>query len=300
MTGMGGQPWASELRGKAMREVYRRELLPVALLWPQAAAGVHDWARGIAKELEPPLGTRARPAVAELMGALYRRRYAALRRQHPWLPEQDDRAVRDLFAALTLMSRRQHWLLDDLGGAPDIRGRARGAAWVLRLSMRERWVECATHLGELLIVLTEQLPQELPRARGIVASICFAMGERYAKRVHRAFGLPALEDGGDPVELAIEILRVGEYVFHVNPDHWSGNDPSVHEGFLEGDACLWWSRPGWTRGHCGIFGQFQAGVCSVFGLKYLLDKTIPKHGGDTCRVTLTPLKRGREGLPLRA
>lgn len=283
-----------------MREAYRRELIPVALLWPQAAAGVHDWARGIAKELEPHLGERARPAVAELMAAVYRRRYDVLRGRHDWLPERDDDAVRDLFAALTLVSKRNHWLFAALGGPPSAVGKARGAAWVLRFGMKERWVECATHLGELLITLTDVLPKELPRARGIVASICFAMGERYAKRVHRAFGLPSVESGGDPVELAIEILRVGEYVFHVNPDHWSGNDTATHEGYLEGDACLWWSRPGWTRGHCGIFGQFQAGVCSVFGLKYLLAKTIPKHGGDTCRVTLTPLKRSREGLPVHA
>lgn len=281
-----------------MREVYRRELLPAALLWPQAAVGVHDWARGIAKELEPHLGDRARPAIARLMGTLYRRRYDVLRERYRWLPERDDAAVADLFAALTLLSKRNRWLFGDLGGAPKARGKARGAAWVLRLSAKERWVECATHLGELLIALTEQLPKELPRAQGIVASICFAMGERYAKRIHRAFGLPSLEEGADPVELAIEILRVGEYVFHVNPDHWSGNDRATHEGYLEGDACLWWSRPGWTRGHCGIFGQFQAGVCSVFGLRYALDRTIPKHGGDTCRVTLTPLKRSREGLPL--
>lgn len=283
-----------------MRELYRRELFPAAALWPQAAAGVHDWARGIAKELRPHLGERARPAVAELLATVYRRRYAVLQQRHAFLPERTDAAVRDLFAALTLVSKRNRWLLSELGGPPTLRGKARGAAWVLRLGMKERWVECATHLGELLIALTEELPKELPRARGVVASICFAMGERYARRVHRAFGLPELGEGGDPVDLAIEILRVGEYVFHVNPDHWSGNDRATNEGYLEGDACLWWSRPGWTRGHCGIFGQFQAGVCSVFGLKYLLDKTIPKHGGETCRVTLTPLKRSREGLPLHA
>jgi hypothetical protein len=43
--------------------------------------------------------------------------------------------------------------------------------------------------------------------------------------------------------------------------------------------------------HCGIFGQFQSGVCSVFGLDYKLDRTIPKHGGTTCRVTMSPLSR---------
>jgi hypothetical protein len=30
----------------------------------------------------------------------------------------------------------------------------------------------------------------------------------------------------------------------------------------EGNACPWYSRPGWNGAHCGIFGQFQSGVSS--------------------------------------
>ena len=43
--------------------------------------------------------------------------------------------------------------------------------------------------------------------------------------------------------------------------------------------------------HCGIFGQFQSGISSVFGLRYQLTSTIPKHGGHTCRIDLRPLRK---------
>jgi hypothetical protein len=80
---------------------------------------------------------------------------------------------------------------------------------------------------------------------------------------------------------------MSEYVFRVNPEHWSGSDGTA--GFLEGSACLWWSRPGWNGAHCGIFGQFQSGIASAFGLRYHLSKTIPKHGGHTCRIDVKPI-----------
>lgn len=70
-------------------------------------------------------------------------------------------------------------------------------------------------------------------------------------------------------------------------DFWSESDRQ--SGFLEGTACPWYSRPGWNGGHCGIFGQFQSGISSVFGLRYHLTKTIPKHGGSTCRIDLKPI-----------
>ena len=46
---------------------------------------------------------------------------------------------------------------------------------------------------------------------------------------------------------------------------------------------------GWQQVHCGIFGQFQSGISSVFGLRYQLTSTIPKHGGHTCRIDLRPI-----------
>ena len=59
---------------------------------------------------------------------------------------------------------------------------------------------------------------------------------------------------------------MSEWVFQVNPEHWSESDGT--SGFLEGTACPWYSRPGWNGGHCGIFGQFQSGIASAFGLRY--------------------------------
>jgi hypothetical protein len=106
-------------------------------------------------------------------------------------------------------------------------------------------------------------------------------------------------DGNRPAQ-AIEILRIGELIFRVNPQHESHADADARVGWLEGNACLWYSRPGWTRGHCGIFGQFQAGICSEFGLRYKLDRTIPKHGGEVCRVSLEPLVPLKTPRPISA
>jgi len=278
---------------RVWQEVYRREALPTHLRWTLAAAGVRDWIRGLSKALREDLGTEAKPTMQRMTAELFSRRFAALRERHPWLPD-DPRGPAIAMHGLYLMelNANARWMLSDLGGPVRGRERLRSARWTLRLSPEARWVEVATHLGELLIVLTERLPAHLPKARARIAEICFAMGERYARHVRDAFQLT-----GDPVEQAIEVLRIGEYVFHVNPSHTHGSDG--RQGFLEGDACLWHPRPGWQRGHCGIFGQFQAGVCSVFGLRYQLGTTIPKHGGDVCRVELTPIRR-KGGLPLQS
>jgi hypothetical protein len=122
----------------------------------------------------------------------------------------------------------------------------------------------------------------MERARPILGDMCFAAGVKYGKKMKRALAL----EGEEPA-LAIEVLRHSEYIFDVNPDHWGGSDKST--GWLEGDACPWYTAPGWNGAHCGIFGQFQSGISSVFGLRYHLAKTIPKHGGSTCRVDLKPI-----------
>lgn len=108
-----------------------------------------------------------------------------------------------------------------------------------------------------------------------------------------------IEDApSDPPKGAMEILRMSEYVFHVNPTHWGGSDGT--SGWLEDTACPWYTRPGWNGAHCGIFGQFspvgdrearQSGIASVFGLRYHLSKTIPKHGGQTCRIDVKPIEK---------
>jgi hypothetical protein len=142
------------------------------------------------------------------------------------------------------------------------------------------------HLGELLVVLTEDLPARVPHARKLLGDVCFAMGERFAARVKTAFDLGAPDNAP---AAAIEVLRMSEYVFRVNPRHWHEADAAARTGFLEGTACPWYDRPGWNGGHCGIFGQFQSGISSAFGLRYHLARTIPKHGGTTCRVDLKPI-----------
>jgi len=76
-----------------------------------------------------------------------------------------------------------------------------------------------------------------------------------AKQMQRML---AIEETTDPPAIAMEILRTSEWVFQVNPKHWSESDGV--KGALEGNACPWYSRPGWNGAHCGIFGQFQSGV----------------------------------------
>ena len=170
----------------------------------------------------------------------------------------------------------------------------RARALVRGLDAEAKWREVTVHLGEMLIVLTEELPDRLPRARQILATMCHGMGRRYARAMIGALALRA----DRPVANAIEVLRTSEYVFRVNPNHEVGADEARGEGFIDGDACPWYPRPGWAPIHCGIFGQFQAGVCEELGLSYKLTTTIPKHGGDRCRVDLRPLRHKRDGRPL--
>jgi len=204
-----------------------------------------------------------------------------------------------LMSALYLLPlhARCRWIADEAGGAPRTPGEHWRALRLLRsMSIEQRWRELSVHLGEMLIVSTETLPQQLPRARQIVADMCHEMGVRYAEHMRRALAL----DDDRPVQNAIEILRTSEFLFRVNPEHHSAADEVAGTGFIDGNACPWYMRPGWQQVHCGIFGQFQAGVCSAFGLKYRLTTTIPKHGGDRCRVDLEPirLRRSRDGVAL--
>jgi len=302
---------ASHLRTgltRATREVYRRELVPERMLWWMAADGMRDWFRVLEKRLEPHLAssgtppTSARTLLSTLARRTFERRWDALRalpsagireRALGRLPDRaaEPRAVALLMSALYRLdanrhARKQEWIFDALGGP------ARGAAEQVRarvllasLDVRHRWEEVATHLGELLVVLTEDLPAQLPHARKVLGDICFDAGARYAARVKTAFEIP--DSPPDPPKVAMEILRMSEYVFRVNPEHWGASDGT--SGWLEGTACPWYTRPGWNGAHCGIFGQFQSGIASVFGLRYHLSKTIPKHGGHTCRIDVKPI-----------
>lgn len=280
-----------------LRQVYRHELIPSYARYLFSAAGMRDWFAALRSGLRPHLGDRAQPLLAELAAELFTRRYDVLCASHPGLPprranQAPPRELALLMAGLYRLhrpgTRRGSWILAAIGGPPQ--GpvewlQAERLLW--QLSSEARWRELTTHLGELLIVLTERLPAVLPHARKILGDLCFAAGARYGEGARRYFGLP--KQPQDPAAAAIEILRMSEYIFRVNPEHWGGTDAAQATGYLEGTACPWYSRPGWHAGHCGIFGQFQAGVCSVFGLRYHLSQTIPKHGGTTCRVDLKPI-----------
>ena len=282
------------LAGLVMREVLRREALPARPRWWLAAGGMCDWFAFLGKRLDPHLGGRAKATLAAASRRMFERRADALRvaglelRRAP----TDGRELSALFAGLYRidLAPRCAWIFDAIGGPPrGLTERARSLALVHRLDPEARWREVTVHLGELLIVLTEDLPRDLPHARKVLGDVCFEAGVRYARNTLRAWGVSA--PSTDPAALAIEVLRTSEYLFRVNPVHWGGTDATAGTGFLEGTACPWFDRPGWNGAHCGIFGQFQAGVSSAFGLRYVLGRTIPKNGGTTCRVDLKPMSR---------
>jgi hypothetical protein len=281
------------LVARASRILYRRELLPARARWWLAAAGMRDWFRVLGRDLRPHLGEETRPVLASAARRLFDRRHDALRAAYPMLPDRhaDPRAQALIMAGLYRLGAQPGlgWILSGCGGPP-ADGMERVRAWrLLRpLSAQARWEEMATQLGELLIVLTEDLPARLPHARRILGEICFTAGARYAERVRRLLRLPG-PGAEDAPALAIEVLRMSEYIFHVNPEHWGATDGAAQTGWLEGTACPWYTRPGWNGAHCGIFGQFQSGISSVFGLRYHLSRTIPKHGGSTCRIDLKPI-----------
>jgi hypothetical protein len=260
-----------------------------------AADGMLDWCWILRKRLSPKIGDNADAVMAELTALTLRRRYSDLHARYPHLtnPTVDERAIALFMSALYRLWRKPKaaWVLGGLGGP------ARGAGEILRsqlllrpLSSEERWEEVTVHLGELLIVMTEELGKHMKLGRRALAEVCFEIGERMGQRLRDLYGLDP--EGNMPAQ-AIEVLRVSEYIFRVNPEHWSAADADTKTGYLEGSSCPWYSRPGWHGGHCGIFGQFQAGIASVFGLSYRLTQTIPKHGGETCRIDLQPLTIGR-------
>lgn len=254
-----------------VRWALREERLPPVLLWLLAADGMITWYRWLLRGLEGPLGgrTEAKRILAGCLSFAFERRARAL-----GLDCDPRLLAAGLYRAPS--ARRAAWV-HGVGGTEWI------AAWraVRPMSYRARWIEVATHLGEVLIVLTERLP--LQNASSLLGKICYDAGVRYGECAKARWRLPKTPAS------AIEVLRIGEYIFRVNPEHWGHADDVT--GSIEGTACPWYLRPGWHRMHCGIFGQFQSGVAATFGLKYQLTKTIPRHGGDTCKVDLVQLPR---------
>ncbi len=281
-----------------LRAGFRRELLPRPLLWLLATDATTSWLRAVEKTLGAELGDRerARRVLAAATAPAWQRRYDVLAGTHAFLPsrEHEPKAVARMMRALYPLPpfRRVAWLLDDVGGVErSARGALTGFRWAARLSHEERWCEAATHLGELLIVLTEELPRHgVTRAPALLGQLCFDAGARYAQTMKQTFALPDVPDS------AIEVLRMGEYIYRVNPEHEAGSDVAAGTGYIVGNACPWYVRPGWGGMHCGIFGQFQSGICATFGLSYRLTRTIPRHGGEVCRVDLRPLRVRRSAL----
>lgn len=253
-----------------------------------------EWYSLLRRELAPHLGgpDGAARALAEVSRPMLLRRHALLRDAHPHLPAPDaTRATGLLMGGLYRIASAPHaaWIFDAVGGAPrTFREHATSEKWLWPLSIEARWEEIANHLGELLIRMTEDLPAALPRIRPILGEVCFAAGDRFGKKIRRAFDLPSTP------EAALEALRMSEYIFRVNPEHWGTTDNDRKTGYLEGTACPWYTAPGWNGAHCGIFGQFQSGIAAAFGLQYRLTTTIPKHGGHTCRIDVKPLPLRRK------
>jgi hypothetical protein len=286
------------LFARAVRDVFRSERIPMRLLWWFAAEGTCDWYGLLADELAPHLGGRdaARARVAELLVPLWERRFTLAAARFPSVAgaASTPRGRALFFGGLYRLpsSPDAVWILDSLGGAPrGLRELAAAERAMASLDLRARWEEVTCHLGEALIALTEGLPPHMERARGVLGEVCFAAGERVGRKMKRAFALPHTP------EAALEVLRMSEYVFRVNPEHWGQTDGAAHTGWLEGTACPWFTAPGWNGAHCGIFGQFQSGIASVFGLRYQLTTTIPRHGGHTCRIDVRPIPLGRRPSP---
>ncbi|MGZ3420379.1 MAG: hypothetical protein ACXVEF_08760 [Polyangiales bacterium] len=268
------------LLARGVREVFRREAIPQRLLWWFAAEGTGDWLSLIRDELAPHVNDVERVLARDVIGPMHARRYQVLRTQFPELPKGGEGlAMGALYRIASYPSLR--WAIP---GAPaGFVDHVRAERVIAPIPLRARWEEMTCHLGELLIALTERMPPHLPRIRPILGDICFSAGERFAKRFRRIFGMEVTPEN------ALELLRMSEYVFRVNPDHWGAADRESNTGWLTGTACPWWDAPGWNGAHCGIFGQFQSGIASVFGLRYHLTTTIPKHGGHICRIDVKPI-----------
>jgi hypothetical protein len=287
-------------RFQPLRAAFHKEVLPSGVLWLMAADAMSLYLRALVKALSAD--GRPRPEskriVAELFARMGRRRYAVMRAQYPHLPAPSDAHVAAVLRGLypTPGNRRTRWMYAALGHPPSrLRGIATTARLTARLGPQARWDELSTHLGDLLIVSTQSL-STLGVARGnqVIARMCLQAGVAYGEHFKARYDLP------DTAEAAIEVLRMGEYIWQVNPIHHSAFEG--RSGYIEGDACPWYRQAGWQHVHCGIFGQFQNGVASVFGMKYSLTRTIPRHGGDRCRIDLVSIgePRGRAARSVRA
>lgn len=213
------------------REVFKRELVPPRARWWLAAAGMRDRFAYLRKRLAPHLGDDTERILASAAHATFARRLADLARHHPRLEAAGERGPGLVFGALyrVASSPEAKWIFTASGGAPrSPREWIAASRLVAPMDGEARWREVTVHLGELLIVLTDALPDKLPHARKVLGDICFDAGVRYAKRMKRAWKLP--DAHADAPALAIEVLRTSEYLFRVNPEHWGGTDAKTNTG----------------------------------------------------------------------
>lgn len=285
---------------RQLRSSFAAESVNPWLLWLVASEGLAAWIRYLDQDLGEHLRDRhrAREILTAACAEMLRRRISSLPPSVAQRLEGADSAdIRAFFEALSpgIVARSIRWSFEGLSkDSPPMAATLR--AWRLLQNMdgKSRWLEVSHYLGELAIVLSQMLPkQNVPRAIGWLGDVCHHFGKEVAELAASLFRMPTT------MESAIEILRMGEFLFRVNPEHSSGMDQTKGTGFIEGTACLWYTRPGWQQVHCGILGQFQAGISEVFGQSYSLTQTIPKHGGDTCRITMTPVQLRTKAAPVK-
>jgi hypothetical protein len=151
--------WAAPIR-----EVYRREAIPAELRWWLTAGAMRDWLRLLASKLRPHHDD-ARGLTARIAAEMFRRRWAVLSEAHPKLTAEDlGRFMAGLYQIW--QQPRAGWIFAEVGGAPQgVREHLEALGLARRLDAEARWRETTVHLGELLIVFTEVVPAELPRAR---------------------------------------------------------------------------------------------------------------------------------------
>lgn len=298
-----GSPWRLDTNlffAPVLRQIrasFAQESLSPTPLWLVASEGTAAWIRTIESALGDHLDdrVRARTIVSAACAEMYRRRRSALAEPlADIVKEASPLEQRAFFEALYPgpIGSSIRWSLAGLSEtSPGVRKTL--VAWrrLNQVPAKIKWLEISHHIGELAIVLTDLLPREnVPRAMGWLGDVCHAFGKDIAELAVSLFDMPLT------MQSAIEVLRMGEFLFRVNPEHSSGVGDDKNPGFIEGNACLWVARPGWKPMHCGVLGRFQAGMSGVFGCTYSLTQTIPKHGGDTCRITMAPvsLRMGKD------
>jgi hypothetical protein len=266
-----------------LRRIAQGEGVSPRTLWLMAGEGTGLWYAWIARALAPQVGgpAAARELVARAAAPAFLRRYDQLAQAHGWTPRSSGGApvgaTLRAFYPGPMGRLNAGWVMAPLAGA----GRPR----VRALTPQARWEEVTVHLGEVLVALTEGLPRlGVRRANHTLGAACLQAGRLYGRALRPALGLPSSVAG------ALELLRTTEVLFRVNVQHTLSADEVTRTGLLAGDACPWYDRPGWAQVHCGIFGQFQRGICEGFGLRYHLTKTIPRHGGGECHIEVRPLQ----------